>query len=211
MMTSSMERSGASSRMRTPRAAGSIGGLVGTAIRPFILSTAPPGLLSFPSLIRAPVAKTGTMLVHGSHASPSPSWSLSACEGFGSVRQLSSRSHTPSPSLSVASTSAGHVAGRHSTVAGWEASAGQSSLTPSQLSATSHGPAAGRQTPVLLASGGHAALALVQVSAGSQTPAEARHSTVAGWKVSAGQSLATPSQRAAASQGPTAGRHSAVL
>src|SRR5439155_22480948 len=99
-------------------------------------------------------------------------------------------------------------AARHAGGAGWRVSAGQSSLTPSQLSATSHGPAAGRQTPVLLASAGHAARAPVQVSAGSQTPAEARHSIVAGWKVSAGQSLATPSQRAAASQGPTAGRHS---
>src|SRR5437773_862705 len=209
MMTSSMERSCASSRTRTPRAAGSIGGVVGTAIRPFILSTAPLGMLTFLILIRAPVAKTGTMLVHGSHASPSPSWSLSACEVFGSVGQLSSRSHTPSPSLSVARTSAGQVAlvplhcsagsqtpveDRQMAVAGWQVSAGQSAFTPSQRSATSHEPAAGRQTLVLLASAGHAALAPVQVSAGSQTPAEARHSTVAGWKVSAGQSDPVPVQ-----------------
>src|SRR5438552_14356471 len=161
MMTSSMERSCAASRMRTPRAAGSIGGVVGTAIRPFILSTAPPGLLSFPSLIRAPVAKTGTMLVHGSQASPSPSWSLSACEGFGSVRQLSSRSHTPSPSLSVARKSAGHVAivplhcsagsqapveDRQVAVAGWNASGGQATEEPSQVSAPSQAPAAARPT-----------------------------------------------------------------
>src|SRR5439155_545458 len=226
MMTSSMERPCASSRTRTPRAAGSIGGVVGTAIRPFILSTAPLGMLSFLILIRAPVAKTGTMLVHGSHASPSPSWSLSACEGFGSVRQLSSRSHTPSPSLSVARTSAGHVAlvplhcsagsqtpveARQMALAGWNASGGQGTAAPSQGSATSHGPAGGRQTPVLLASAGHAALAPVQVSAGSHAPADARHSIVAGWKTSAGQSLVTPSQRSAASQGPAAGRHSAVL
>src|SRR5207302_10359738 len=161
MMASSMERSCASSRMRTPRAAGSIGGVIGTSILPFILSTAPPGMLSFLILIPAPVAKTGTMLVHGSHASPSPSWSLSACEGFGSVGQLSSRSHTPSPSLSVARTSAGQVAlvllhcsagsqtlveARQMAVAGWNASGGQATEEPSQLSTTSQSPADGRQT-----------------------------------------------------------------
>src|SRR5436190_23858895 len=161
MMTSSIERACASSRMRTPRAAGSIGGVVGTAIRPFILSTAPPGMLSFLILILAPVAKTGTMLVHGSHASPSPSWSLSACEVFGSVGQLSSRSHTPSPSLSVARTSAGQVAlvplhcsagsqtpveDRQMAVAGANASGGQAAEEPSQVSATSQSPADGRQT-----------------------------------------------------------------
>src|SRR5438132_235606 len=208
MMASSMERSCASSRMRTPWPAGSIGGVIGTSILPFILSTAPPGMLSFLILILAPVAKTGTMLVHGSHASPSPSWSLSACEVFGSVGQLSSRSHTPAagrhravllasggqaalvPSH-VSATSQTPAAARHSKVGGWKVSAGQSALTPSQLSATSHGPATGRQTAVLFASAGHAALVPVQVSAGSQTPAEARHSTVAGSKASGGQSLLT--------------------
>src|SRR5438552_840626 len=226
MMASSMERSCASSRMRTPRAGGSIGGVIGTSILPFILSTAPPGMLSFLILILAPVAKTGTMLVHGSHASPSPSWSLSACEVFGSVGQLSSRSHTPSPSLSVARTSAGQVAlvpllcsagsqtpveDRQMAVPGWNASGGQATDEPSQLSATSHGPATGRQTAVLFASAGHAALVPVQVSAGSQTPAEARHSTVAGSKASGGQSLLTPSQLSATSHTPAAGRHTAVL
>src|SRR6184192_2048790 len=51
----------------------------------------------------------------------------------------------------------------------------------------------------------------VQVSAGSHAPAEARHSTVAGAKASAGQSSFTPSQLSATSQGPALARHSAVL
>src|SRR5207248_11536377 len=51
---------------------------------------------------------------------------------------------------------------------------GQSLLAPSQLSATSHTPAEGRQTAVLLTSAGHAALVPVQLSATSQTPAEPR-------------------------------------
>src|SRR5256712_6904329 len=226
MMTSSMERSGASSRVRTPRAAGSIGGVVGTAIRPFILSTAPPGLLSFPSLIRAPVAKTGTMLVHGSHASPSPSWSLSACEGFGSVRQLSSRSHTPSPSLSVARTSAGHVAlvplhcsagsqtpveARQMAVAGWNASGGQATAAPSQVSATSQSPAAGRQTAPegCSASAGQSSCTPSQLSATSHTPAAGRHTAVL--LASGGQAALVPSQLSPTSHGPAGARQAPAL
>src|SRR5438094_634829 len=226
MMTSSMERSCASSRMRTPRAAGSIGGVVGTAIRPFILSTAPPELLSLPSLIRAPVAKTGTMLVHGSHASPSPSWSLSACEGFVSVRQLSSRSHTPSPSLSVARTSAGHVAlvplhcsagsqapveARQMALAGWNASGGQATAAPSQDSATSQSPAAGRQTAPegCSASAGQLSCTPSQLSATSHTPAAGRHTAVL--FASAGQSALVPVQVSATSQAPAAARQTVPL
>src|SRR5437667_213852 len=226
MMTSSMERSCASSRTRTPRAAGSIGGVVGTAIRPFILSTAPPGMLSFLILIRAPVAKTGTMLVHGSHASPSPSRSLSACEGFGSVRQLSSRSQTPSPSLSVARMSAGHVAlvplhcsagsqapveARQVAVAGWNASGGQAAAAPSQVSATSQSPAAGRQTAptAWYASAGQPSCTPSQVSATSHTPAAGRQ--IAVLLASGGQAALTPSQPSATSHGPAAERHTAVL
>src|SRR5947208_162049 len=227
MMASSMEPPCASvSRTRTPLAAGSIGGAVGTAILPFIRSTLLPGTLSFRILIRALVAKTGTMLVHGSHASPMPSWSLSVCEGFASVRQLSNRSHTPSPSLSVARTSAGQLAlvplhcsagsqapveARQMAVAGWKASRGQATEEPSQAAVRSHAPAAARQPAVALASAGHAALVPVQVSAGSHTPAEARHPTVAGSKASAGQSLLTPSQLSARSHGPAAAWHTAVL
>src|SRR5438093_1454054 len=88
---------------------------------------------------------------------------------------------------------------------------GQSSIRPSQLSATSQGPALGRHTAVLFASAGHSASVPVQVSAGSHAPAEARHSTVAGAKASAGQSSFTPSQLSATSQGPALARHSAVL
>ena len=85
------------------------------------------------------------------------------------------------------------------------------SEAPSHCSATSQGPAAGRQTAALFASGGQAALVPVQVSARSHTPADGQHPTVAGWKASEGQSSFTPSQLSARSQGPAAGRHSAVL
>src|SRR5207237_1037583 len=54
-------------------------------------------------------------------------------------------------------------------------SGGQSLLTPSQLSATSQVPDAGRQTPVCLPSTGHAAVDPSQFSAGSHPPADARH------------------------------------
>src|SRR5213595_1975989 len=198
MMESSTYRPCTSvSRTRTPLAAGSIGGVVGTAILPFILSAAaPPGVLRFRILILARVAKTGTTLVHGSHASPMPSWSPSACDGFASVGQLSSRSHTPSPSLSAARTSAGQLAlvplhcsagsqapveARQVVAAGSKAFGGQATEEPSQVSARSHAPAAGRHTAALLVSAGHAALVPSQVSATSQAPAAARHSTVAGW------------------------------
>jgi hypothetical protein len=61
-------------------------------------------------------------------------------------------------------------------------SAGQISLDPSQLSATSHGPEAARQTNEFgcFASLGQVALVPVQFSATSHTPAEARHTTVFG-------------------------------
>src|SRR5262249_26571161 len=68
-------------------------------------------------------------------------------------------SHTPSPSLS-----------------GRPVSAGQSSLTPSQVAATSRAPALGRHPAVLFASGGQLAPLPSQLSATSQAPAAARHS-----------------------------------
>ena len=57
------------------------------------------------------------------------------------------------------------------------ASAGQPTLVPVQVSATSHSPAAARHTVVVGSrlSAGHALLVPVQVSTGSQMPAEARH------------------------------------
>src|SRR5881396_105891 len=224
MMASSADRSSASvSRTRTPLAAGSIGGVVGTVILPFIRSTS--SVLSFRILIRDRVAKTGTMLVHGSHASPMPSWSLSVCEGFASVRQLSNRSHTPSPSLSVARTSAGQLAlvplhcsvgsqapveARQMAVAGWKASRGQATEEPSQVSARSHTPAAGRQTRSAgcTASAGQSSCTPSQLSAMSHTPAAARHTTVL--LPSAGHAPLVPSQLSATSHTPAAGRHSTV-
>src|SRR3989441_1210636 len=223
MMVSSMEPSCASvSRTRTPFVAGSIGGVVGTAILPFIRSTLLPGRLRCRSLIRAPLAKTGTMLVHGSHASPRPSWSLSACDGFASVRQLSSRSHTPSPSLSVARTSAGQLAlvplhcsagsqtpveARQMVVAGWKASGGQATAEPSQVSARSHTSATARQTlPArCTASAGQPLLSPSQLSATSQSPAEGRQTAVL--LASGGQAALEPVQLSAGSQTPADGRH----
>ena len=57
------------------------------------------------------------------------------------------------------------------------ASVGQAVVTPSQVSARSHSPAAARQTAPagLSASGGHVSLDPVHVSAGSHAPVEARH------------------------------------
>src|SRR5206468_827193 len=57
------------------------------------------------------------------------------------------------------------------------ASAGQSLVAPSQLSARSHTPAEARHWAVLFESVGHVALLPVQFWAGSHTPAEARQTT----------------------------------
>src|SRR5512135_2215966 len=84
----------------------------------------------------------GGPFVQGSHASPSPSWSESSWSGLGTVGQLSTASHTPSPSPSGRCTSAG-----------------QSLLEPSHDSATSQEFATPRQTVLVSAtpSGGQAA------------------------------------------------------
>ena len=84
-------------------------------------------------------------------------------------------------------------------------------LTPSQLSATSHASAAGRQTAVLFVSAGQLGPAPVQLSAGSQAPAEGRHTTIDGAKSSGGQSLLTPSQSSATSHTSAAGRQTPML
>src|SRR5262249_60459919 len=98
----------------------------------------------------------GTMLVHGSQASPRPSPSASACDGFGMESQLSSASHTVSPSVS-----------------GCPVSAGQLALVPVQLSGRAQLLAAGRQTGEegADASAGHALAPPSPPSAASQTPA----------------------------------------
>src|SRR5262245_8787533 len=121
----------ASTITRTPLVDGSTSGVIGTpARRPLnFRRSSPGGVWRFRIRMRAFVANTGTMLVHGSQASPMPSWSLSAWEGFGTVGQLSRASQMPSPSAS-----------------GAPVSAGQAALLPVQDSAMSQGPVAGRQT-----------------------------------------------------------------
>src|SRR5439155_1656235 len=89
------------------------------------------------------------------------------------------------------------------------ASAGQAVVTPSQVSARSHSPAAARQTvpAVLMASAGQAALVPVQFSAASHRSMAARQTVLEGRKASAGQVVLVPVQVSAASQGPAAARH----
>src|SRR5205823_3007011 len=72
-------------------------------------------------------------------------------------------------------------------------SVGQRSVIPSQLSATSHAPAFGRQTPVFLPSGGQLALVPEQCSASSHSPAAARHGAPA-FPAGCWQALRLPSQ-----------------
>src|SRR5262245_7225786 len=99
----------------------------------------------------------------------------------------------------------------HDVPSGAFASAGQSLLTPSQLSATSHAPVAGRHTPVRFTSGGQLLLLPSQVSATSHIPAAPRQVVPAGAGRSGGQLLLAPSQLSVASQPPAAARHGAVL
>src|SRR2546425_710831 len=113
---------------RTPFVFGSMVGVVGTVALPLNLSLSSPG--GVPSLLMTICGfVAGAPLVHGSHASPMPSLSPSACEGLGSVGQLSCASQVPSLSPS-----------------GSPVSAGQAVLEPVQVSAMSHALAAGRQT-----------------------------------------------------------------
>ena len=107
-------------------------GVVGTVITPLNRRRSwPGGMFRFQILTRCLIANTGTMLLQGSHASPMPSPSLSSCAGSGLFGQSSIRSHTPSPSVSCAMTSAG-----------------QAGLEPVQRSAGSHGPVEGRHSAV---------------------------------------------------------------
>src|SRR5262252_5391977 len=111
-------------------------------------------------MIFALVAKTPPLnvLLHGSHASPRPSPSTSACPGLATVGQLSCASQVPSPSLSAEPVSAGQL-----------------SLEPVQVSATSQTPAAERHTVLadFFTSLGQRSVAPLQTSATSQTPAAA--------------------------------------
>ena len=109
-----------------------MGGVTGTVITPLNLRrSSPGGVFRFRILTRCLIANTGTMLLQGSHASPMPSPSLSSCAGSGLFGQSSIRSHTPSPSVSCAMTSAG-----------------QAGLEPVQRSAGSQGPVEGRHSAV---------------------------------------------------------------
>src|SRR5437667_208828 len=92
-----------------------------------------------------------------------------------------------------------------------KASVGQAVVTPSQVSARSHSPAAARQTvpAALSASAGQAALVPVQFSAASHRSTAARQTVLEDRKPSAGQLVLVPVQVSAASHGPTAARHAA--
>src|SRR5881296_1494233 len=88
-------------------------------------------------------------------------------------------------------------------------SAGQAVVTPPQVSARSHSPAAARQTvpAPLMASAGQVALDPVQFSAASHRSTAARQTVLEGRKALAGQVVLVPVQVSAASQGPAAARH----
>src|SRR5213594_2379671 len=90
-------------------------------------------------------------------------------------------------------------------------SAGQAVVTPPQVSARSHSPAAARHTvPAdLMASAGQVALVPVQFSAASHRSTAARQTVLEGRKALAGQVVLVPVQVSAASQGPAAARHTA--
>jgi len=94
---------------------------------------------------------------------------------------------------------------------GWKALAGQLGPEPVQFSATSHTPAALRQTLELgrKPSPGQLALFPGHVSAASHTPADDRQ-VVPVWKPSAGQMSLAPVQFSAVSQIPAVGRHTVV-
>src|SRR5262245_47832377 len=210
-------------RKRTPLVSGSIVGVFGIAVKKLLklsLSSV-AGSWSLVSVSFCLLGTVGTMLVHGSHASPNGSLSLLTCEGLGMETQLSIASHTVSASVSGCPVSAGQLAlepvqvsamsqvpaeGRHTVEDEAKPSAGQLSVRPLQRSATAQTPAEARQTAVLLASGGQPLFTPSQFSARSQTPAGARHCAVL--LASAGHGWpAVPGQFSATSQMPPAGRH----
>ena len=104
--------------------------------------------------------------------------------------------------MQFSATSQSPVEERHSTVEGWNVSAGQLLLVPSQFSVTSQSPCEERQTAALFASVGHAALVPVQFSALSQSPAEERQTVAEETKLSPGQAPLVPVHFSAVSQTP---------
>src|SRR5262245_55291435 len=210
-------------RKRIPLVSGSMTGEVGIAVKklPKLCLSSVAGASSLVRVSFCLLATVGTMLVHGSHASPNGSLSLLACEVFATATQLSMASHTVSPSVSGNQVSAGQlgpapvqvsatshvpVLDRQTVLAEAKPSAGHVLLTPSQLSATSQTPAAPRHTAVLFPSGGHAVPTPSHVSATSHTPPAPRHTVAFGATTSGGQSGPDPLHRSATSHGPAAGR-----
>jgi hypothetical protein len=104
------------------------------------------------------------------------------------------------------------TAGRHSSVAGSNASVGHTSDAPLHDSATSQTSSTARQMCVFgcLASAGHAALSPRQFSATSHCPAAARHTIDESINTSTGQEALAPVQNSAISQTSAAARHSNV-
>src|SRR5262249_6139316 len=146
---------------RKPFFIGSMVGVSGTCRLVFRLSrSSVGGAPSFDSARRGLCSWFDRTLVQGSHASPIPSPSLSVWVGLATSGQLSSASHTPSPSVS-----------------GVPVSAGQSIDRPVQTSGTSHALAEGRQTKPALCSesAGHIGPVPLHISARSQRPAAGRH------------------------------------
>src|SRR5207244_381239 len=88
------------------------------------------------------------------------------------------------------------------------ASAGQLGPLPGQLSATSHSPAAARQTTLAAwkPSAGQLLPTPSQVSATSHVPAEARQTVPAGLLASAGHAVLVPVHVSATSQAPAEAR-----
>src|SRR5436309_1837528 len=88
-------------------------------------------------------------------------------------------------------------------------SGGQAVLVPSQISATSHSPAAARQTEpaVLMASAGQVALDPVQFSAASHRSTAARQTVADDLTASVGQVALEPVQLSARSHSLSAARH----
>jgi hypothetical protein len=90
---------------------------------------------------------------------------------------------------------------------GFFKSVGHALFTPSQFSATSHAPFAGRHSSVRFASAGQVFEVPSQVSATSHVPADGRHGVPAVAATSGGQFGEVPLQLSAASQPPLAVRH----
>src|SRR5207247_8861071 len=96
--------------------------------------------------------------------------------------------------VQVSARSHGPAAARHAAPA-FPAGCWHVSLAPSHWSRVQGLPSEGHEVPAgAFASAGPLIPAPVHVSCGSHGPADARHTTVAGWKASAGQVVLVPVQ-----------------